>query len=358
MHDVGREGSIRSRPIQRAVDLLHQILSVAHTIIRSPPSVWDHLHRRSVTTTLKSHLDRRSPEAGAGEPRSPELDGDYGKISGEVRRGDCARPASPVQLEPDSPLVQHPRGLHNTSPSERPRTRSPRLKRRSSSIRPTRPSIRISGMLFRIDEVAGLEALEAFQKALDLDPSVMGNWLEVCQQLQWLSRWTDAIEVAQRGVRAIFGYDQRVYDRAREHACLDPDRPTGRGRADVRTRPCSSTHPRARRTPSGWWRRAVSRKSLNCLAQSVRIKPMQDYAYFCLSESKRFEVDGEPWLEKAEAAYDSPNLRIRDRVFLDTRSRRRHWTRKATTERRWPASTRLAILRFECTMRAVLSTTK
>jgi tetratricopeptide (TPR) repeat protein len=168
------------------------------------------------------------------------------------------------------------------------------------------------GLALRMDE-RRFEALEALKKALELAPENPGNWLEVCEQLQRLSRWTDAVRVGEQALQkfpnsiAFYIFLANAYSVLKQPEAAE--RMFQRG---------MEVNPSTSQSYAQWLvEEGRFADSLNCLAQSIRSRPIQGYAYYCLAESKRFEIDGQSWVETAEGHYHHPSLRMKDRMFLD-----------------------------------------
>ncbi|HEY3783115.1 MAG TPA: sulfotransferase [Fimbriimonadaceae bacterium] len=168
------------------------------------------------------------------------------------------------------------------------------------------------GMALRMAEKR-FEALDAFKKAVALAPENPENWLQLCDQLQRLSRWTDVIETAHEGlarfpkVSAFMIVLANSYAMVRQHDA-----------AEDMFRQAMALKPSTSQSYAQWLvEQGRFEESLQCLVQSVKLKPVQGYAYYCLAESKWFEIDGESWLPNALENYDSPSLRLKDRIFLD-----------------------------------------
>jgi tetratricopeptide (TPR) repeat protein len=167
------------------------------------------------------------------------------------------------------------------------------------------------GMAFRLQN-DGHAALEAFKRALDLAPDHPQNYLQVFKQYQQLSRWSEAVQILQDGLKIHRG--NLVLSEALAVAYGHLNQPE---KAEPIFRGAAKTDFKMAIAYAKWLQeQGRFEDSVRALNQSIELQPIQGEAYRGLAEARTFSVGGKPLIEKVLGIIDRPGLNERDRMHL------------------------------------------
>ena len=147
------------------------------------------------------------------------------------------------------------------------------------------------GLALRLQN-RGLEALEEFKVAAELDPNPQ-NYLQLFKQLQQLSKWPEAVAALEEA-RSRFPMSLPIL----ESLAASYGRVGREPEADTLFRSIYRASPRAANRYASWLQE-IGRfdDAIRAYEESLRLDPLQGAPYRVLAESNRSELFGRPLLE-------------------------------------------------------------
>lgn len=168
------------------------------------------------------------------------------------------------------------------------------------------------GLVFRALDM-GKEALDAFKAAQQLAPQDVANYVELFQQLKWMSNYREGIPVLEEGVRIHPNSVLLAEALASAYGSVDEA-----DKAEALFRQTFAKQATCVQSFSEWlFDQGRFDQAVKVLEESLRSHPAQGYPYYGLAEAKRFESEGKSLTEAVRKVYDDPALNIKDHMFLE-----------------------------------------